>query len=308
MIKRFLILTLITALICTSVKANLNPVTTIAYADNWGAFYSYLAQKVEYPANARSENHQGNSIITFTVSQGNLKNLNVKNELGKGCDLAVLNSLMAYPQLKTIKEGNYALKIEFRIQGSNGVIINELVKMPTGFTSLNTIHIVGSLPLHAQNKIAPAGSNIIIRGAEFQDKNPLYVVNGKVSDISMNELDPNTIESVNILKDASATALYGKEAQHGVLIITTKEPAIKSLGIATEMPTIKLRGKNTLGLTPLYVLDGNIIENAELNLMDPNNIQSITILKDAASVATYGPQAQDGVIIITSKKEASKKK
>lgn len=51
---------------------------------------------------------------------------------------------------------------------------------------------------------------------------PLYVVDGQIQE-SLDNLDPNTIESVQILKDENAIELYGDEAKNGVVIITTKK-------------------------------------------------------------------------------------
>ena len=66
--------------------------------------------------------------------------------------------------------------------------------------------------------------------------------------------------------------------------------------------TIRLRGLSTLGANtqPLVVIDGQI--GADINTVDPNDIQSIDVLKDAASAAIYGTRGSSGVIIITTKK------
>lgn len=66
--------------------------------------------------------------------------------------------------------------------------------------------------------------------------------------------------------------------------------------------TIRLRGLSTLGAnsSPLIVVDGQI--GADINTIDPNDIQSIDVLKDAASAAIYGTRGSSGVIIISTKK------
>ena len=66
--------------------------------------------------------------------------------------------------------------------------------------------------------------------------------------------------------------------------------------------TIRLRGLSTLGANtaPLIVVDGQV--GADINTIDPNDIQSIDILKDAASAAIYGTRGSSGVIIITTKR------
>lgn len=66
---------------------------------------------------------------------------------------------------------------------------------------------------------------------------------------------------------------------------------------------LQIRGKNTLtaGSSPLLVLDGVIYEGS-LKDINPNDIQSIDVLKDASSAAVYGAKAANGVVVITTKK------
>ena len=68
-----------------------------------------------------------------------------------------------------------------------------------------------------------------------------------------------------------------------------------------EAPQIKIRGANTFGNnTPLYVVDGIPISN--INDLNPNDVETMQVLKDAASASIYGSRAANGVIIITTKK------
>ena len=74
----------------------------------------------------------------------------------------------------------------------------------------------------------PGGTmNIVIRGNNSltQDNSPLYVIDGfPVEDASLaSTINPSDIESLDILKDASATAIYGARGANGVVIITTKK-------------------------------------------------------------------------------------
>lgn len=71
---------------------------------------------------------------------------------------------------------------------------------------------------------------IRIRGAstiEF-DKTPLYIINGNVYTGDISELDPALIQNIEILKDASATAIYGARGANGVVIIETQAGTFKS--------------------------------------------------------------------------------
>lgn len=70
------------------------------------------------------------------------------------------------------------------------------------------------------------GAEVSIRvrggGSITQDNSPLYVVDGFIVN-SIRDVPPSDIESINVLKDASATAIYGAQASNGVIVITTKK-------------------------------------------------------------------------------------
>ena len=70
-----------------------------------------------------------------------------------------------------------------------------------------------------------ADATIMIRGIGSMNasSSPLYVVDGTAYDGYLNSINPNDIESMTILKDASATALYGSRAANGVVMITTRK-------------------------------------------------------------------------------------
>lgn len=97
-----------------------------------------------------------------------------------------------------------------------------------------------------------------------------------------------------------------KEAPRSVADILRGGVAGLTLGMANTpagTASIQIRGKNTLtaGSSPLLVLDG-VIYNGELTDINPNDIESIDVLKDASSVAIYGAKASNGVIAISTKR------
>jgi TonB-linked SusC/RagA family outer membrane protein len=69
-----------------------------------------------------------------------------------------------------------------------------------------------------------AGTNITIRGGTSitQSTKPLYIVDGYQMDDALNIINPNDIKSIEILKDASSTAIYGARGSNGIIAITTK--------------------------------------------------------------------------------------
>ena len=81
--------------------------------------------------------------------------------------------------------------------------------------------------------------------------------------------------------------------------------AMSQSGVAGATPSLQIRGQKSIsgGSDPLIVLDG-VIFKGSINDIDPTTIESMSLLKDATSLASYGSQAANGVIMITSKKGA----
>src|ERR1700722_4962877 len=68
------------------------------------------------------------------------------------------------------------------------------------------------------------GVSVLIRGqASFGNSVPLYVIDGIPTADGINEISPNDIESISVLKDASSASIYGARAANGVVLITTKK-------------------------------------------------------------------------------------
>ncbi len=90
----------------------------------------------------------------------------------------------------------------------------------------------------ASNDGQPGSSvNIVIRGNNSltQDNSPLYVIDGfPIENPNNNVLNPNDIESMEVLKDASATAIYGARGSNGVIIITTKKGKVSTPTLAFD--------------------------------------------------------------------------
>ena len=108
--------------------------------------------------------------------------------------------------------------------------------------------------------------------------------------------------SVAVVKTEDLLASTGSSASQqlqgktpGVYIGQTGSP-----GSATM---VRIRGVNTVNDNgPLYVIDGVSTRNQNLSSLNPNDIESMQVLKDASAAAIYGAQAANGVILITTKK------
>lgn len=104
------------------------------------------------------------------------------------------------------------------------------------------------------------------------------------------------VDTKDLLASSGSSAtqqLQGKAA--GVYIGQSGSPGSQSM--------VRIRGINTVNDNgPLYVIDGVSTRNQDLSSLNPNDIESMQVLKDASSAAIYGAQAANGVILITTKK------
>ena len=86
-----------------------------------------------------------------------------------------------------------------------------------------------------ENGVPGASSSVRIRGlGSFSNNNPLYVVDG-VQTSSIAALNPNDIESMQVLKDAASASIYGVRASNGVIVITTKKGRSKGVSVTYDM-------------------------------------------------------------------------
>ena len=111
-------------------------------------------------------------------------------------------------------------------------------------------------------------------------------VTGAIASVDAEALENRSVDNV-------AAAFAGKTS--GVQVIS-------SSGDPGSIGTIRIRGISSnsgSASDPLYIVDG--LQVSSLNAVDPQNVKSIEILKDAASAAIYGAQAGNGVVVITTK-------
>ena len=125
------------------------------------------------------------------------------------------------------------------------------------------------------------------------DGNPLILMNGvAITKEEMDKINPDDIESVNVLKGEQATHLYGEKGKNGVVIITPKG----------EKAVVPLQEGMNKGNPPLIVIDGKRMpKDFNLSTLKSEEIESISVLKDKSAVETYGEDGKNGVIVILKK-------
>lgn len=102
---------------------------------------------------------------------------------------------------------------------------DELMQTPTSDVAQALAGRIAGVQV-TQSEGAPGASvSIRVRGgiSITQSNEPLYVIDGFPSEDGMSNLDPSEIETIDILKDASSTAIYGARGANGVVVITTKK-------------------------------------------------------------------------------------
>jgi TonB-linked SusC/RagA family outer membrane protein len=128
---------------------------------------------------------------------------------------------------------------------------------------------------------------LVVVGYTIQKKSTLT---GAVAPVSMGDMQRRRVPDVR-------QALQGQVA--GVQVT-------QSTGAPGDEIDIRIRGEGTIGNNnPLYIIDG--VPTRELSFINPADIESMTVLKDASAAAIYGSRASAGVIVITTKSGVSGK-
>ena len=125
---------------------------------------------------------------------------------------------------------------------------------------------------------------VVVVGYGVQKKSD---VTGALASVSSEELNTKPVSN-------AFEALQGKAA--GVDITSSQRPG--------ELGDIRIRGNRSLNASnsPLYVVDGVPLNSGGIETINPRDIESIDILKDASSTAIYGSRGANGVILITTKR------
>lgn len=147
-------------------------------------------------------------------------------------------SLLGMDTLTEAVEGRAVINVTMK---ADNLYLNEVVV--TGYQDIQKEKFTGSIATVSSAKLeerySPSvvsnlegrvaglstyGGKLTIRGVSsmYAESNPLIVVDGLPMEIDLDDLNPYDIESVNVLKDAAAAAIYGARASNGIIVVTTK--------------------------------------------------------------------------------------
>ncbi len=214
-------------------------------------------------ANAEVTIDQQARRVTGTVTDAQGEPLLGVNVLERGTTNGTITDL----------DGKYSLEIKpgaTLVFSYIGFVSQSLV------ASGNTVNVV--LREDTQNL-----SEVVVVGYGTQQKKD---ITGSVAVVDTKELLKSTGVSATQQLQGKAPGVY-----------------IGSSGAPGSQTMVRIRGVNTVNDNgPLYVIDGVSTRDQDLSSINPNDIESMQILKDASSAAIYGAQAANGVILITTKR------
>ena len=156
------------------------------------------------------------------------------------------------------------------------------------------------------------GNVVRLRGQRRSDsRTVVYLVDGvRVPEIE--SLDPNRIESISVLKDASVPAEYLAEGCTGVIAITTKrtpdarQAAVESVEGSPDSSTTVYKGSVTVNGAfsegTLILINGKEAAQADVDALKPGRIKKMTVYKGDEAVKRYGERGRNGVADIRVRK------
>ena len=216
-----------------------------------GSIFSLIAQRQitgQVKENEKGEALPGVSVVLSGTSTGTITDMDGKYTLSipdKG-DAALVFSFVGFTT-QTIAVGNQSV-IDITL-ATDAELLDQLVVI--GYESVNKRDVLGSvssvnskqlrdIPLtnaaealvgrlagvQVTSTEGAPGADVVIRvrggGSITQDNTPIYIVDGIQVENALSVISPQDIASVDVLKDASSTAIYGARGANGVVVITTK--------------------------------------------------------------------------------------
>ncbi len=228
--------------------------------------------------------------VLFLVGQLSAQNRTVSGKVTDAAGTAVSNASVIVKGTRIGTTSNANGNFSFSVPANAKALIVSAVGLASVEVTIPASGNVGVTLQQDDKKL----EEVIITGYQVRKKRDEA---GAISTIRGKEIE-------NLPNPSLDKALQGRAA--GVLVQSNS-------GIPGGGINVRIRGTGSFlaGTQPLFVIDGvqlntrsdaNYTESNPLAFLNPNDIESIDILKDAASAAIYGAQASNGVVIVTTKK------
>ncbi|HEX8013676.1 MAG TPA: TonB-dependent receptor plug domain-containing protein, partial [Flavobacterium sp.] len=181
---------------------------------------------------------------------------------------------------RTDVDGSYAIKVNDK----NAILVFSYLGLKTVEVPVNGKTLIDATLVDDTEKL----NEVVVVGYGTQKKKDLT---GSVSVIKSDDLKNRTNTQIGSLIQGQATGVQ----------------VLNSSGKPGQGLSIRIRGTSSIlsGSEPLYVVDG--VPTTDTRSINPADVESITVLKDAASAAIYGASGANGVVLLTTKKGTSSK-
>lgn len=221
-----------------------------------------------------------------------------------GFQVALAQNMQVSGKVTYADDGQPVIGATIRVEGSTSV------------AALSDVHGAYKLSVPASS------SKVLIASfSGLKDATATVTSNNQVIDFVL-ETDAQQIESVQVMG-------YGSARKIGTVVGSVQQVTSKTLenrptasvldalqgkvaglqvytssGEPSELQSVRLHGVGSLGTssTPLYVVDGIPVSASNIQSMNPNDFESVTVMKDASATSIYGSRAANGVIYITTKR------
>lgn len=266
--------------------------------ENLDKLTDIIKSEINYPNIAKENGVKGDVLVSFIVEEdGSVTNPKIERGTDPSFNTEAIRVISTLPKLEqfTYIVDDEPLRIKynghfaFRIDGKKSTI-----NVYIGGYSVQTI------------------------ADRTGDDKPLFIVDGvKMGKaFNINSITESDIEQKIIYQKEAAIATYGEEGKNGAVLITLKDHSKSSVSNKEKNSEVKVIGSSSMQGETLSAIseifennslliivdDVKMPKDFDINSIKPDDIESISVLKDASAKANYGNEGKDGVIVIATKK------
>jgi TonB family protein len=237
-------------------------------------FYEFISKNIRYPEKMKAKNIQGKAFIEFIIEEdGVLSNFKIIREPGYGAGEEAVRVLSLSPKWNPGIQNGQAVRVKYTVP-----IMFSLGNTPVPANSPSSVSGYGFTTSPVQPGLQSSGLAFGLRG-----KRP--VAQGRPVYLTLKDTDPLNRAQGHL---TDSVRKYGNNGNASTI-------DIRNMSFANEPVN-----------QALYIIDGVEKSRADFDKMDPNTIESFSILKDPAARVYYGEKAHNGVIIVMSKEYKKK--
>jgi TonB-dependent SusC/RagA subfamily outer membrane receptor len=227
-------------------------------------FRNWVQQQLRYPKEAFENNIQGQVTVQFVIERdGSLSTITELNSPAKVLTDETSRVLLTSPKWSPGIHGGkparvfYVLPVQFRLQEADGSakttppVTDAPIPESADRSSTQGLTVVGYGTQRRESSEAtalPQPGEIRFLTDDIAAGQPMVILDGQeILSSQIKAIDPETIQTISVLKNAAATAAYGERAKDGVVLITSKKPDDNNI------TSVKIRAEKG---TPMKIIDG----------------------------------------------------